>query len=175
VPTGWRRVELSQSPRERALQRLNEREFWEQITDLSWGSVYSPKDVERAYWRDIEMGSQENRFYDWRTAKTFQPSGAKGQWYTNFALRISGVKGPRSRLRSRCLFAWLNAEKPKKRSPVWVRVDEESEQELADPAERMQYLVKRKIALVQAMEAPCFTEYSSWWTRAEEAADLFVQ
>jgi len=175
IPAGWRRVELSQSPRERALQRLNEREFWEQITDLSWGSVYSPKDVERAYWRDIEMGSQENRFYDWRTAKTFQPSGTKGQWYTNFALRISGVKGPRSRLRSRCLFAWLNSEKPKKRSPVWVRVDEESEQELIDPAERMQYLVKRKIALVQAMEAPCFTEYSSWWTRAEEAADLFVQ
>jgi len=56
-----------------------------------------------------------------------------------------------------------------------VRVDEESEQELIDPAERMQYLVKRKIALVRAMEAPCFTEYSSWWTRAEEAADLFVQ
>jgi hypothetical protein len=169
LPTGWRRVELSQCPRKRAKQRADEREFWDEITDLSWGSTYSPKDVERSYWKQVELGSQETNFFEWRVSRILNKK------FASFVLRLSGVSGAKSRLKSRPLWAWLSRNYPKKMVPVWVRVDEESEPELSDPAEYMKEMVHKKIALVRAMEAPYFPKCSERWLDVEVAADRYVQ
>nr|UUW21018.1 MAG: RNA-dependent RNA polymerase [Sanya botourmia-like virus 1] len=169
LPAGWRRGVESQCPLKRAEQRARERDFWEEITDLAWGTTYVPKDVERAYWRNVELGSQETNFYNWRTMRFKSSSMAK------FVFRFSGSKGPRSRLRSARLFNWLNRPKGQKRRQVWQWVGEESEPELTDIAARFSELVNEKIALVKAMETVYFPKCSERWLDIEFAADRYVQ
>lgn len=169
LPLGWRRGVLSQCPRKRAEQRLNERDFWDEITDLAWGSSYEPKNVERAYWRNVELGSQETNFFNWRTARFKSSSMAK------FVFRFSGCKGPRSRLKSTSLYNWLSRPKVQRKCQVWQKVDEESEPELDDVAARFSALVNEKIALVKTMETVYFPKCSERWLKSELAADLFVQ
>nr|UYL95431.1 MAG: RNA-dependent RNA polymerase [Zhangzhou Botou tick virus 3] len=192
LPAGWRRCVLSSDPKVRASQRAQERDFWDQITDLAWGSTYSPKDVERKYWREVEFGSQETNFFNWRTMRFSNATGGMvgsvyrggvftrknmftGKSMADFIFRLSGCKGPRSRLRSVVLFNWLNRPSVGRKSRVWAWVGEESEPELTDVATRFSELVKEKISLVKTMEVPYFPKCSERWLDAELAADRYVQ
>jgi len=174
IPSGWRRCVLSQSPPVRAKQRRQERDFWELVTDASWGSRYSPREVEKEYWQQVKHGSFETQFYNWRTARC--PAFAKA-----FIRRMTSVRnsllpskvydGPRSRLSSRALWAWLTRPEEQRRRTVWQWVGEEVQQEsMTDDEYECNFIrVKRSIKSVYFPKCP------EWWLSLEAAADSYVQ
>nr|WAK77940.1 MAG: hypothetical protein [Acremonium sclerotigenum ourmia-like virus 1] len=195
LPAGWRRVALSQSPRIRREQREGERDFWDQVTESAWGSVYKPKEVERAYWDAVKMGSFENQFFYWRT-KTYSAAARRfvrrlyepkpERLYVDGEYKL--VEGPlpkakkigsRSALKSSLLYRELDRKTDGlKGETVWVRVDESSvEQEEEDfcLGEHFGALVREKISLARQFASVYFPKCTERWLDAELAADSYVQ
>jgi len=170
LPDNWRRVELSQRPRERAEQRLKEREFWELVVDQTWGSEYRPREAETAYWEALSVGSFEHQFYHWRTMSTRKA-------FLKWVVKMSSGTGLRSRLPSRPLWRHLTSVNFNRKQTVWVLDEKEknvvpTREEIID---RFKADVLKKIDLVRAFEKPYFPKWSEWSIDRELIADSYVQ
>jgi hypothetical protein len=171
LPSGWRRQVVSRSPSVRAIQLATEQEFWDEVTDLAWGTAYSPREVEQQYWADVESGSFESRYTEWRK----MDFRSKKPFIQRFVAKITGVKGGRSRLKSRP-FWFISGLARQRRTHVWCRVDEDTEEEPGEPlGDHFKEMVQRKIALVRAFETPFVTLCSERWLREEDALARYVQ
>lgn len=167
IPPGWGLEPVSRSPRVRAVQRVEERQFWDEVVDLAWGTSYSPREAEKEYWKAVSATSFESSWYRWKTSKLPR----KGLF--KFLIRFCG-RTTRSRLKSAKLYRFMAYERKTKRESVWVRRAEE-DNEFPDPAGYMQEMVQRKIQLVPLMESPYLTLVSEGWLEFEEAADRYIR
>jgi len=146
IPRGWRRVELSPDPRERAIQRSGEKLFWEEVVDLAWGSEYKPKSVCKDYWDAVEVGSYELRYHEWtrRSLKMDLVPGSSQAKYRSIVEKLSGVRGFRSRLRSAPLWKFFS-HSTKQRKTVWVYVGVDEEVMDRDLVSDFTWRVKEKL------------------------------
>lgn len=124
LPPNWFLKPLPRKPRERKEVLTKEREFWEEVTDLSWGSKYRPRDVEQEFWRETERTGVECYWRQWQ-----RPVQTRA--YRALARRLD-LKGPRSALNRGKLYAILR-RRVQSEKKVWVLREEEEHPEEAWP------------------------------------------
>jgi len=201
IPRGWRRVEVSKSPLERARQREAERDFWELLIDQTWGQEYRPREVEEAYWAAVKNGSFETEFFNWRVKNCSKPQlefikriiSSKPEYSRCddgiirpvFGPQKQPVVGLRSRLQSRPLWRQLTSAEGQKKQTVWVYVgdkDDVDEYDASGEAVRARFgeLVRERLAIETAQVelfkyGYSFPTHPRGWMRLELAADSYVQ
>nr|WAK77892.1 MAG: hypothetical protein [Botourmiaviridae sp.] len=169
LPSGWRRVDVSSVPSERALQRASERDFWDSVTELAWGSSYSPRSVSKQYWSELESSGFERQYHHWTQLDSRRKPGLFKM------LGTFGLKGGKSRLRSKPLWRQLSLPIVRRKETVWVRGEDEEQEQMPSPADYMKEMVQRKIVLVRSFETPYRTRCSERWLREEELLTGYVQ
>jgi hypothetical protein len=116
LPPNWALKPLPVSPRDRKCALTKERDFWEEVTDLSWGTQYRPRDTEQAFWRSVERTGVEHHWRRWQ-----RPVLCPG--FLKMAARF-GILGPKSKLERKRLYRVL--KRPVRRiKKVWVPVGED--------------------------------------------------
>jgi hypothetical protein len=168
VVPGWKPLPLPIDKRKARAALVDEREFWEEVTDRAWTSGFDPKKLERQFWIDVSCGGFENQYRVWRDLH-------RPGMIHPLAKRLLGVR-VRSRLPSKPLYRVIGQQKKKREKRVWQRVDEETEE--MDVRERAVELVARKIVLPtfsSSDKCDLLPIYRGAWVDQEMELDRFVQ
>lgn len=162
LPPSWALRPLPSHPRERKAALTKEREFWDDVTERSWGSEYRPAEVEQKFWREVSGTGVEHRWREWQHYRRGARLARRG-----YLKKI--LQKPRSFLRRKTLFNLLRKVE-KKTTRVWCPVGEEEHEESWFPL---------GYDLLDVSYGPTdeLKESSSWrrWLKMESLAAGYVQ
>ncbi|QGY72566.1 RNA dependent RNA polymerase [Plasmopara viticola lesion associated ourmia-like virus 36] len=164
LPSGWKLQPISKDKRKAAAEREAERPFWDELVENSWGNVYTPRVLERAFWKSLSDTGYERQWVNWRCVKR-DPKP------------IFGSVDLRSRMPSRTLYGDL-FRRSYALEKVWKFVgvgEEEDEWEYQYWAEDLSFGPTLELSAYSSPETVRRRAGYERWCSRELLADHFIQ